>query len=200
MLQKTYKKIQQLFNEGSGYLRTNDLLENGITTLQIRQLVDTGSVEKVSHGIYWWLDDSRQKPKLYRYLETQMADSKSVICMTSALYLGGLLKKEPQVLTVATSRTDRSRLHLNFPMSRHYYAARSINDYVETLETPEGPIRYYSVDRSVVDCIRLRSELGEALLEKIMKKYRAWKKKDLKVYMSYAEDMGLKRVAEKYLS
>ena len=200
MLQRNYTRIQQQFKESTGYLRTTDLLENGVTTLQLRQLVDAGSVEKISHGIYWWLDDGRPKPKLYKYLETQMADSKSVICMTSALYLDGLLKKEPQVVSIATSRADRSKLHMNFPISRHYYAERSINDYVSTLETPEGPIHYYSVDRSVVDCIRLRNELEDGLLEKIMKRYKNWKKKDLKVYMSYAEDMGMQRVAEKYLS
>ena len=200
MLQKTYSKIQKLFRESYGYLRTSELLQQGVTTLQIRQLVEAGSVEKISHGIYWWLDDGREKPELSRYIEVEMADRKSVICMESALYLAGLLKKEPKMLSVATSRTDRSRIHMNYPIKRRYFSEPSINDYVETLDTPCGPVRYYSVDRSVVDCIRLRSELEDGALEKIMKKYNSLKTRDVDAFLAYAETMGLQRVAKSFLS
>ena len=199
MLQKTYARIRQLFLGNNGYLRTGDLLKNGVTTLQIRQLLEDGTIEKVSHGIYWWLEDDLKKPKNYRYLEVQLADTKSVICMESALYLGGLLKKEPAVLSVATSRTDRSRIRTNFPIKRRYFAEHNIHDYVNTLETPCGPIHYYSIDRSVVDCIRLRSELEEGRLESILKAYKAKKDKNIKDYMDYAKAMGIQRVAEAFL-
>ena len=199
MLQKTYEKTRSLFLGGDGYLRTTDLLSAGITTLQLRQLVDDGSLEHVTHGIYWWKADDRPKPNGYKYRELQMANPGCVICMESALYLQGFLKKEPANLRVATSRTDRSRMHMNFPVKRHYFAERSIDQYTTTVDTEAGPIRVYSIDRSVVDCIRLRSSMDPELFRKIITAYRRKKDKDPDVFRTYAEDMGLQRVASEYL-
>ena len=200
MLQKTYDKIRNLFQGGTGYLRTTELLSAGITTLQLRQLVDDGSLEHVTHGIYWWKADHRPKPKNYKYLELQMANPNSVICMESALYLLGFLKKEPSDIRVATSRTDRSRMHMNFPIRRHYFAERSIREYVQQVETPAGPVSVYSIDRSVVDCIRLRNSIDPELFQKILTTYKKKKDKNPDVFYAYANDMGLQRVAAECLS
>ena len=49
MLKKTYDKVCELFEEGNGYLPTRTLLNNKITTIQIRTMLQEGKIEKVSH-------------------------------------------------------------------------------------------------------------------------------------------------------
>ncbi len=39
MLKKTYDKVCELFEEGNGYLPTRTLLNNKITTIQIRTML-----------------------------------------------------------------------------------------------------------------------------------------------------------------
>ena len=53
MLKKTYDKVCELFEEGNGYLPTRTLLNNKITTIQIRTMLQEGKIEKVSHGNEW---------------------------------------------------------------------------------------------------------------------------------------------------
>ena len=46
MLKKTYDKVCELFEEGNGYLPTRTLLNNKITTIQIRTMLQEGKIEK----------------------------------------------------------------------------------------------------------------------------------------------------------
>jgi len=200
MLQRTYEKAKGLFSSGNGYLRTGDLLTAGITTLQIRQLVDDGDLEHVTHGVYWWNEGNRPKPKDFRYYELQLANPKSVICMESALYLHGFLRSEPKDIHVATSRSDRSRMSMNYPVHRHYFAERGIHDHTETIGTAAGPVCVHSIDRSVADCIRFRNTLDPKQFEDIIKRYKKKKDKDTEAFLAYAKDMGIQRVAASFLN
>ena len=74
MLKKTYDKVCELFEEGNGYLPTRTLLNNKITTIQIRTMLQEGKIEKVSHGNYWNLMSGRKKPKHYKMLEACMTN------------------------------------------------------------------------------------------------------------------------------
>ena len=113
MLLRTYDRIIDLFQENQGYMKFELLKENGITVLQIRELVQNGTLECFSRGWYWCNSCGIEKSKESKYIEIGKVNPNAVICMESACYLQGLLEKEPQVVTVATERTDQiGRAHV----------------------------------------------------------------------------------------
>lgn len=199
MLQRTYDKVNQLFEEANGYLPTRKLLENKITTIQIRTMLEEGKIEKVSHGNYWNLMSGKRKPKHYKMLEACMTNHKAVICSLSACYYHGLLEEEPDKLYVATARTDRGGMKLNFPVSRHYFSVTSFEDDVLNVKTGGGSIRVYDVDRSVCDCIRLEKEIGHDTVELVVENYKKYKKKKPDHLLQYADRMRYGKIAREYL-
>lgn len=46
------EKIKMLFKNNNGYIRTNDLLNIGISKPIIQSFIEKGLIERVSHGIY----------------------------------------------------------------------------------------------------------------------------------------------------
>ena len=54
----------------------------------------------------------------------------AVICMDSACYLQGLLSEEPEVISVATERTDRRKMEFSFPVKRYYLQNTGLEDEV----------------------------------------------------------------------
>ena len=90
--------------------------------------------------------------------------SRAVICADSACYYLGLIDVEPERLSVATLKTDRSRMQLNFPVCCHYYSDLAFQQDMQVDETPYGKIRVYDIERSVCDCIRFRADIGEDML------------------------------------
>ena len=199
MLQRTYDKVNALFEEGNGYLPTRKMLDNKITTIQIRTMLEEGKIEKISHGNYWNLMSGKKKPKHYKMLEACMTNKKAVICSLSACYFHGLLDEEPDKLYVATARTDRGGMKLNFPVSRHYFSVSSFEDDVLNVKTGGGSIRIYDMDRSVCDCIRLEKEIGRDTVELVVENYMNSKKKKPTHLLKYADRMRYGKIVREYL-
>lgn len=199
MLQRTYDKVNALFEEGHGYLPTRKMLDNKITTIQIRTMLEEGKIEKVSHGNYWNLMSGKKKPKHYKMLEACMTNHKAVICSLSACYFHGLLEEEPDKLYVATARTDRGGMKLNFPVSRHYFSLSSFEEDVLNVKTGGGSIRIYDVDRSVCDCIRLEKEIGHEMVDLVVENYKKSKKKKPTHLLQYADRMRYGKIVREYL-
>lgn len=199
MLQKTYDKVNALFEEGHGYLPTRKMLDNKITTIQIRTMLEEGKIEKVSHGNYWNLMSGKKKPKHYKMIEACMTNPKAVICSLSACYFHGLLDEEPDKLYIATARSDRGGMRLNFPVSRHYFSVSSFEEDVLNVKLAGGTIRIYDVDRSVCDCIRLEKEIGREMVELVVENYKKSRKRKPTHLLEYADRMRYGKIAREYL-
>ncbi|MBO6109049.1 MAG: hypothetical protein J6P16_06575 [Eubacterium sp.] len=194
MLKRTHDKIYAMFEKAGGYLPTRELLDKGISTIHIKELLMDRDIEKVSHGNYWGSFLNKEKPEKYKFIEACMTNKKAVICGPSACYYHGLLKKEPPVLYVATARTDRSGMKLMFPVSRHYYSKTTFDKYMDTYMESGMKVRVYNIDRSVVDCIRMREDIGEEILGEIIESYSKSEKKNTGDLLSYADDMRVGQI------
>ena len=172
MLLKTYDKIIDLFHDNHGYMSFEQLKEKGVTIAQIQELVDREILDKFARGWYWCNKCGYERPKDRKYIEIGKVNEKAVICMDSAGYLQKLLKEEPKVISVATERTDRKKMEVAFPVIRYYFQNTGAEDEIETVNTEFGSYRVYSVDRTVCDCIRMKSRLDEGELEEIEKAYK----------------------------
>ena len=82
----------------------------------------------------------------------------AVFCMNSALYYQGVLSAEPDYLSVATERTDRSMMKMDFMIQRHYFSNRNFNIGIRKQETEFGTYNIYDIERSVCDLYRLEGE------------------------------------------
>lgn len=199
MLATTYEKVNQLFENANGYLATKELLDNKITTIQLRKMLEEGKIQKVSFGNYWNCMSGRQKPKHYKMLEACLTNRRAVICALSACYYHGLLEEEPDKLYVATARNDRSRMTLNFPVSRHYFAVASFDNDIVEVDIAGKKVRIYDIDRSVCDCIRLEKEIGKEKVELIVERYKNYKERNQDRLLSYADKMRVGKIVRQYV-
>lgn len=170
------------------------LKEAKVTTLQIKELVEKGIIEKVSHGYYWLIDEENGKPENYRMIEACIVNPRAVICADSACYYHGLIEESPKKLSVATLKTDRSKMQLNFPVTRHYYSELAFEQDMESFETPYGTLRVYSLERSVCDAIRFRSDIGVRAVNHIVRNYMKQKDCQTERLLAYADAMRVGKI------
>lgn len=154
----TYHKLEELYNKYNGYISTKKLLGEGLSNRQIAGLTEEKYLEKVCHGHYWMLQCGYKKPDDYKCIEVCLSDPRAVIAMKSACYYQGLIRKEPDVLTVATKRTDRSLIELKFPIERHYFSDNNYQFGIKEIETAFGKYNIYCVERSLYDIVRLKDD------------------------------------------
>lgn len=194
MLLNTYEKVTKLFRDGNGYRNAAQLKEAKVTTVQIKELVEKGIIERVSHGHYWLIDEKKGKPENYRMIEACMVNPRAVICADSACYYHGLIGEEPEKLSVATLKTDRSKMQLNFPVTRHYYSDLAFDQDMEVIDTPYGPLRIYALERSVCDTIRFRDDIGSKAVGSIVRSYMLQENRQMERLLAYADAMRVGKI------
>lgn len=158
MRENTYIKIEMLYRKYRGYVETKALMAEGFSNRQISALVNEGYLQKVCYGHYWLAGKQCKKPLDYKCIEVSLSNPGAVICMNSALYYQGVLSVEPDYLSVATERTDRSTMKTNFMIQRHYFSNRNFNIGIRKKETEFGRYNIYDIERSVCDLYRLGGE------------------------------------------
>lgn len=194
MLLNTYEKVTKLFRDGNGYRNAAQLKDAKVTTVQIKELVNKGILERVSHGHYWLIDEEKGKPENFEMLEACMVNPRAVICADSACYYHGLIDTAPEKLSVATLKTDRSKMQLNFPVTRHYYSDLAFEQDLEVVNTPYGQIRIYALERSVCDTIRFRADIGFDMVENIVKNYMKLENRQMERLLAYADAMRVGKI------
>ncbi len=199
MLLNTYEKVTELFQEGNGYLSAARLRAAKVTTVQIKELVEKGVIEKISHGYYWLVAPDKKKLENYEMLEVCLINRRAVICADSACYFHGLIKEKPAKLSVATLKTDRSKMNLNFPITRHYFSDIAFEQDLEEKEISGIKIRVYNLERSVCDTIRFRNDIEKKIVDRIVKNYMKLEHKELDRLLAYADAMRVGKIVRSSL-
>lgn len=161
MRNSTYHRLEGLYQTYKGYISTRELLDEGFSNRQIAVLAEENYLEKVCYGHYWLLQCGRVKPEDYKCIEASLSNPRTVIAMESACFYQGLVKEEPPFLAVATERTDRSAMKMNFPVKRHYFSSPKFQLGMQEVQTEFGSYRIYDVERSFCDIVRLGGKNSE---------------------------------------
>lgn len=169
---KSYDRAMDTFHDHHGYMTFGQLKEAGVTIGMIHSLEEMGVLEKISRGVYWCRDCGWEKPKDYKYIEAAKVYPKAVFCLESACYLNGLTEKEPEILTIATSREDRKIITLPFEFRRFYLQNAGLEGEILQKDTDFGSYRYYDQDRTICDVIRLQDKVCCEIVFEVIDKYR----------------------------
>ena len=98
--------LDRLAEEGNGYIQTSTVLEHYISKSTLARYVSERGLDRVAHGVYMsdeaWLDT---------YYLLYLRNSRVVFSHESALYLHGLMDREPTMTTVTVPK-DYNASHI----------------------------------------------------------------------------------------
>lgn len=171
MLPRTRQRMIDAFKEHKGYMNFRQLQAKGVTVLQLHEMEAAGVVEKFARGWYWCNECGYTRPADHRYVEIAKVNPEAVICMESACYLAGIIEEEPKEICLATERTDRRKMELEFDTKRFYFKRTGIRGEVVEKKTKYGSYYYYSPERTFCDCIRLQNKIDKDVYEKIFAQF-----------------------------
>ncbi len=188
MLLKTYDRILDLFHEHHGYMSFRQMKDLGVTELQIQELKQRGVLECYARGYYWCGICGYEKPEDHKYVEIGHAFPNAVLCMDTAAYLQGLIKTEPETISLATTRENRQKVNIYFPVHRYYFQNTGDSKEIDTIRTKYGDYRVYSKERTICDCIRMERDLKKGDLEEMVAALSP-NEKQIKRILEYAKEL-----------
>ena len=89
-----YEKIEEIARKNNNVFKTKMIIEAGIRKEKIREMLESGLVEKLGHGLY-----SLSKEDVDEYFEFQQRCQKGIFSYGTSAYFWNLSDRVPNVLS-----------------------------------------------------------------------------------------------------
>jgi predicted transcriptional regulator of viral defense system len=189
------ERLDLLFEQNNGILKTAQVLESGISKPVFYAYVKLRGVEQAAHGVYVspeaWTDAM--------YL-LHLRCAQAVFSHESALFFHDLTDREPSPYSI-TVKTGYNPACLQADGIKVYTIKKELHDVgITTMNTPFGnPVFVYDMERTVCDLVRSRSGIEVQTFSDALRRYAKRKDKDLRKLMRYAQMFHVEKLLRQYL-
>lgn len=175
------QKAIQLFTKNQGLLRTAEAIRLGIHPRTIYQLRDEGLLEQLAKGVYRLVEiPDFSEPDL---VLVSKKITHGIICLISALAYHEITTQIPHFVYVAIPNKARPS-RLEYPPLRYFrYSEKVYNSGIETKLIGGYPVKIYSIEKTLADCIKFRNKIGMDVVIEALKLY--WLRKGTKIDKLY---------------
>lgn len=190
-----YDDVIALAKNNNGTVTTALLKENGIARQYLKNMVDSGQLERVARGVYVlpevWGDE---------FITLQSQFKKGVFSKESALFLHDL--------------TDRTPMFYSMTFPDNYNLTRAKNDGIIAnrakepfyslgimeAQTPAGNfVRSYSAEKTLCDILRPRSNVEVGVTSEAFKSYASKSNKNIPLLSDYSKQLKVEEKVGLYL-
>ena len=186
--------LDQLVEDGNGYLLTATALDHGISKKTLANYVEARGLERAAHGVYMsedaWKDD---------YYLLYARNCKVVFSHESALYLYTLMDREPSITTVTVPKNYNST-HIAKQGVRVIHTKPEWYDMgVTRVKTSFGnEVPVYDRERTLCDIIRAKKDVEIQTFQTAIREYMSSGGKNLGNLVRYARELGVEYEVRTY--
>ncbi len=193
----SYTQARQIFREYNGLLRTAQAIDLGIPSATLYAMRDAGVIVQESRGLYRLGDvELATHPDLVQVCQRV---PKAVVCLISALDFHDLTTQIPHRITIALPRAAR-KPKLDYPRIQVVHMAElAYESGIETHDADGFPIRVYSVEKSIADCIKFRRMVGIDVVQEALRLYLSRPPIHLDALLHFAQINRVEGLLRRYL-
>jgi predicted transcriptional regulator of viral defense system len=154
-------KVDNLVRELSkkGILKTQEILNLGISKEYLRKLNDKGVVERIARGIYTLPDYEFSVTQ--RVAEVYKQSPRGVICLLSALRLHDFTTQNPFEVWIAVERTAwKPKIDSTIQVKYLKFSGKAFTAGVQTKTVDNVKVKVYCPAKTVADCFKYRNKIG----------------------------------------
>lgn len=189
------EKLKNIIAKQNGMITTAQVTAENIHRLYLKKLVDSGYLVKVERGVYCrpevWEDEMYILQ--YKY-------SKGIFSHETALYIHGFTDRTP----ISYSMTFPYGYN-NKALSDENIKVKMAVENIYTIGLSEGKspcgnkIKIYDLERTLCDIVRGNNSCDIQIVNDAMRRYAAYKEKDISKLMMYAEKLRVKNKIANYM-
>jgi len=187
--------LEELMEQHGGVVRTSDIVDAGFSRTTVVNLVKTGVLERVAHGVYV------RAGELYDEMYVlSLRSSRLVFSHETALWLNGISDREPLEHHVTIPTGAPLGGSLRGDCRCHYVRPDLFNLGIAVRKTDFGhDVRCYNAERTICDMVRDEKKVGVEALVGGLKAYAELKDKDLQDLVAMARAFSVESEVSKYM-
>ena len=186
-MKSRFDLLDEMVDQGNGYLRTAEVVAQGISKPTLAEYVQARNMERVAQGIY--LSEEAWPDELF---QLSAANSRIIFSHETALSLHGLMEREPSGISVSV-KAGYNASHLRQKGIRVYQVKADIYSLgITEVETAWGhSVPAYDRERTICDMLLRKRFMDIQIFQYAMKEYMADHRKNLNHLMLYAEKLHI---------
>lgn len=188
--------IKKEFQKYGGILKTSELNKFGLSSRQIKKLLDSGVITKVKLGYYELSNNLTSDEVLIARIFPN-----AVIYLESALMHYGYTDRIPSAIQVAVDKDSaKSKYNVEYPLINPFYIETKFMNVGVSIITVEGiNVKIYDRDRTICDVLRYENKLEKEVFNNAIQNYLKDNKKNIRNLLAYADILGLKGKVKTYI-
>lgn len=188
-------QIMQLAKENNGVITAADISKKGILRGNLKNLVDSGKLEKTARGVYIlpeiWEDE---------FINLQARFKKGIFSNETALFLWDLTDRTPNrydmTFPETYNLTNAKQEGINCStVKKEWYTEGEVQ-----VKSPGGNIiTAYSMERTLCDILRKINGVDTGVVSEAFKRYASRKDKNIPLLSEYAKKFRVEEKVRRYL-
>ena len=197
MNKRNYSKIKKIFMKNNGYARTQDIIDAGIHTSYLYQLLEEGVISKIKRGLFQWENYNSANEE---FISVSKIVPKGVFCLLSALSYYDITTINPWQYHLAIFRDDRKPVLPDYPPINIYYFSKEQYEIgIQEINMNNHKIKIYDIEKTICDCLRYRNEIGMNIVKEALNEYVIRDDRNIDKLLRYADKIGIYNLLNKYL-
>jgi len=192
---KINQVIMEEIKQNNNMITTAQVVALGFSRAVLPKYVKAGLLERGRQGIYILPDSVHDD--MYTLM---LRSDKIVFSHDTALFLNGLSERTPFEHSV-TIPSNCVLSNVLMDECKCYYIKPDLFDVgvVKKKTTFGNEVRCYDAERTICDLLRSRNRIDEETVINAIKKYAAYKEKDLNRLATYAEKFRVGKILKQYM-
>ncbi len=177
-------RIVEEFNKHGGVLKTSELNAIGLTSRQIRKLLDQRELSKIKQGYYELSGKVNPEEIIIARLFPE-----AVIFLESSLLHYNYTDRIPTAWQIAVDRdSEKSQYDIEYPIVEPFYQEpKLLKVGVATMRIKGVEIRIFDRDRTLCDVMRYERKLEKEVFSNAVMRYIKDPKKNIRHLFEYAK-------------
>ena len=186
--------LQELLQKQNGYLDTATASDMGFSRQSVYEFAKKNNLERVAHGVY--ASEEAWPDEMY---VLSLKNNGMVYSHESALYLHGLMEKEPEKDSVTVrygyNATHLRKKGLKVTTAKDEFFSLGISSAVTVFG---NQVTVYDKERTICDIVRNKEKMDVQVFQTAMKEYMKSKDKKIPILMQYAAQLGVESKIRSY--
>ena len=186
--------LQELLQKQNGYLDTATASDMGFSRQSVYEFAKKNNLERVAHGVY--ASEEAWPDEMY---VLSLKNKGMVYSHESALYLHGLMEKEPEKDSVTVrygyNATHLRKKGLKVTTAKDEFFSLGISSAVTVFG---NQVTVYDKERTICDIVRNKEKMDVQVFQTAMKEYMKSKDKKIPILMQYAAQLGVESKIRSY--
>lgn len=189
-------KIKEEFHKYGGVLKTSELNKLGLSSRQIKALIEDKIITKIKHGFYELTEYFPREEVIIARLFPEAG-----IFLESAMMEYSFTDRIPSAWQIAIDKdSNKNKYKIEYPPIEPYYLeSKLINIGIDTILFDGVKGRIYNRDRTICDVLRYEKKLEEEVFTNAIKSYIKDPKKNVRNLFEYAEIFNIKNKVQTYI-